>query len=46
MAKLNVEVFADGADIEEMKAAYKNKQVDGFTTVSYTHLTLPTKLEV
>ena len=32
MAKLNVEVFADGADIEEMKAAYKNKQVDGFTT--------------
>ena len=25
MAKLNVEVFADGADIEEMKAAYKNK---------------------
>lgn len=32
MAKLNVEVFADGADIEEMKAAYANKQVDGFTT--------------
>ena len=32
MAKLNVEVFADGADIEEMKEAYKNKQVDGFTT--------------
>ncbi|MDK9867356.1 transaldolase [Staphylococcus equorum] len=32
MAKLNVEVFADGADIEEMKTAYKNKQVDGFTT--------------
>ncbi|MDI9230458.1 transaldolase [Staphylococcus caprae] len=32
MAKLNVEVFADGADIEEMKAAYGNKQVDGFTT--------------
>ena len=32
MANLNVEVFADGADIEEMKAAYKNKQVDGFTT--------------
>ena len=25
-------MFADGADIEEMKAAYKNKQVDGFTT--------------
>ncbi|MGO4161941.1 hypothetical protein, partial [Staphylococcus aureus] len=23
MAKLNVEVFADGADNEEMKAAYK-----------------------
>ena len=31
MAKLNVEVFADGADIEQMKA-YKNKEVDGFTT--------------
>lgn len=29
MAKLNVEVFADGADIEEMKAAYaKNKLMD------------------
>ena len=34
MANLNVEVFADGADIEEMKAAYKNKQVDGFTNPS------------
>lgn len=32
MAKLNVEVFADGADIEQMKAAYTNKEVDGFTT--------------
>src|SRR5699024_2907346 len=32
MANLKVEVFADGADIEEMNAAYKNKQVDGFTT--------------
>lgn len=32
MANLNVEVFADGADIEQMKAAYKNKEVDGFTT--------------
>ena len=32
MAKLNVEVFADGADIEQMKARYKNKEVDGFTT--------------
>ena len=32
MAKLNVEVFADGADIEQMKATYKNKEVDGFTT--------------
>ena len=29
MAKLNVEVFADGADIEEMKAAYK-KQTSGW----------------
>ena len=28
-ADLNVEVFADGADIEEMKAAYKNNEVDG-----------------
>ena len=26
MAKLNVEVFADGADIEEMKAAYKTNK--------------------
>ena len=25
MAKLNVEVFADGADIEQMKAAYKKR---------------------
>ena len=25
MTQLNVEVFADGADIEQMKAAYKNK---------------------
>ena len=32
MTKLNVEVFADGADIEEMKAAYNNKYVDGFNT--------------
>ena len=32
MTKLNVEVFADGADIEVMKAAYNNKYVDGFTT--------------
>ena len=32
MVNLNVEVFTDGADIEEMKADYKNKQVDGFTT--------------
>lgn len=32
MTKLNVEVFADGADIEGMKAAYNNKYVDGFTT--------------
>ena len=32
MTKLNVKVFADGADIEEMKSAYKNRLVDGFTT--------------
>ena len=31
MTQLNVDVFADGADIEQMKAAYKIK-VDGFTT--------------
>lgn len=31
MTKLNVKVFADGADIEEMKSAYKNQLVDGFT---------------
>lgn len=33
MTKLNVKVFADGADIEEMKSAYKNQLVDGFTTI-------------
>ena len=27
MTQLNVDVFADGADIEQMKAAYKNKEV-------------------
>ena len=27
MTQLNVEVFADGADIEQMKAAYKNKEL-------------------
>src|SRR5699024_6253623 len=32
MVYFNDVVFADGADIEEMKAAYKNKQVDGITT--------------
>lgn len=32
MTKLNVKVFADGADIEEVKSAYKNQLVDGFTT--------------
>ncbi|MBI5975694.1 transaldolase [Staphylococcus canis] len=32
MANLNVKVFADGADIEQMKKAYQNKEVDGFTT--------------
>ncbi|MBM6370180.1 transaldolase [Staphylococcus epidermidis] len=32
MTKLNVKVFADGADIEEMKSAYRNQLVDGFTT--------------
>ncbi|UTH01849.1 transaldolase [Macrococcoides canis] len=32
MTKLNVQVFADGADIYQMKAAYQNKTVDGFTT--------------
>ncbi|MCG1211388.1 transaldolase [Staphylococcus epidermidis] len=32
MTKLNVKVFADDADIEEMKSAYKNQLVDGFTT--------------
>lgn len=32
MKDLNVEVFADGADIEQMKSAYNNKEVDGFTT--------------
>lgn len=29
---LKVQVFADGADIDQMKAAYTNKEVDGFTT--------------
>ncbi|UXR79086.1 MULTISPECIES: transaldolase [unclassified Staphylococcus] len=32
MTNLNVQVFADGADIEQMKQAYQNKEVDGFTT--------------
>lgn len=32
MADLKVRVFADGADIEQMKKAYQNKEVDGFTT--------------
>ena len=32
MSNLKVQVFADGADIEEMKQAYQNKEVDGFTT--------------
>ena len=32
MTKLNVQVFADGADINQMKTAYQNKTVDGFTT--------------
>ncbi|MCS4485287.1 transaldolase [Staphylococcus americanisciuri] len=32
MAELKVKVFADGADIEQMKQAYQNKEVDGFTT--------------
>ncbi|KAA1039079.1 transaldolase [Macrococcus equipercicus] len=32
MKDLKVQVFADGADIEQMKSAYNNKEVDGFTT--------------
>ncbi|EJH3981235.1 transaldolase [Staphylococcus pseudintermedius] len=32
MVDLKVRVFADGADIEQMKKAYQNKEVDGFTT--------------
>ena len=32
MADLKVQVFADGADIAQMKHAYQNKEVDGFTT--------------
>ena len=32
MSNLKVQVFADGADIEEMKQAYQNNEVDGFTT--------------
>lgn len=32
MADLKVQVFADGADIAQMKQAYQNKEVDGFTT--------------
>ncbi|UXR73188.1 transaldolase [Staphylococcus sp. IVB6238] len=32
MTELKVQVFADGADIEQMKQAYQNKEVDGFTT--------------
>lgn len=32
MNNLKVQVFADGADIHQMKQAYQNKEVDGFTT--------------
>lgn len=32
MSNLKIQVFADGADIEEMKQAYQNNEVDGFTT--------------
>ncbi|WP_419791427.1 transaldolase [Staphylococcus chromogenes] len=32
MNNLKVQVFADGADINQMKQAYQNKEVDGFTT--------------
>lgn len=32
MKNLKVQVFADGADINQMKQAYVNKEVDGFTT--------------
>ncbi|MDQ7176374.1 transaldolase [Staphylococcus chromogenes] len=32
MNNLKVKVFADGADINQMKQAYQNKEVDGFTT--------------
>ena len=31
-SKLKIKLFADGADIEEMKAAYKEGRVSGFTT--------------
>ena len=37
MAELKVRVFADGADIEQMKKAYQNKEVDGFT-LSLIHI--------
>lgn len=32
MNNLKVQVFADGADFNQMKQAYQNKEVDGFTT--------------
>ena len=30
--KMNIKIFADGADIQEMVAAYQSKSVSGFTT--------------
>ena len=32
MKNLKISIFADGADIEQMKAIYKTGNVDGFTT--------------
>lgn len=32
MSKLNVEIYADGADINQMKEVYKTGKVTGFTT--------------
>ena len=38
-----MDIFADTADIEEIKKLNDLGIIDGVTTVSYTHLTLPTK---
>ena len=37
-----MKIFIDSADMNEIKSLNDPGLVDGVTTVSYTHLTLPT----